>query len=277
MKSDKFMKTISILGCGWLGLPLALTLLKDGYHVKGSTTDGEKLQHLKESGIEPYLISADPDFEYEPVKDFFNTDILVINIPPPRKQDVISYHSQQIGCIAVAARNSGTGNVIFVSSTSVYPNINKKVTEDDDLEPDKESGRALKGVEKLLTETTDFNTTVIRFSGLIGYDRNPRYFLKRRGPRAKANAPVNLIHRDDCIGIIKTIIENDIWGEVLNGSCDVNPMRREFYESEAELAGVDLKGHFTEHKTNYKIVSNEKLKKVTGYRFIFPDPLNTDR
>lgn len=35
------MPTVSILGCGWLGLPLAEQLLAEGYSVKGSTTRAE--------------------------------------------------------------------------------------------------------------------------------------------------------------------------------------------------------------------------------------------
>ena len=39
-------ETITILGCGWLGLPLAQTLVKEGYSVKGSTTTEDKLEVL---------------------------------------------------------------------------------------------------------------------------------------------------------------------------------------------------------------------------------------
>ena len=38
---------ISIMGCGWLGLPLAAQLVKAGYNVKGSTTTPEKLEVLQ--------------------------------------------------------------------------------------------------------------------------------------------------------------------------------------------------------------------------------------
>ena len=36
------METISILGCGWLGLPLADYLIGKGYELKGSTEDPER-------------------------------------------------------------------------------------------------------------------------------------------------------------------------------------------------------------------------------------------
>ena len=42
---------VSILGCGWLGLPLAKALIGEGYTVKGSTTTPAKLNLLKEEGV----------------------------------------------------------------------------------------------------------------------------------------------------------------------------------------------------------------------------------
>lgn len=48
---------ISILGCGWLGLPLAKQLIKKGFSVKGSTTSEEKISILKTEGIISFLIS----------------------------------------------------------------------------------------------------------------------------------------------------------------------------------------------------------------------------
>ena len=37
------MKQISILGCGWLGLPLAQQLVHEGYQIHGATTSEKKL------------------------------------------------------------------------------------------------------------------------------------------------------------------------------------------------------------------------------------------
>ena len=38
---------ISILGCGWLGLPLAVELISKGYKVNGSTTSMTKVRELE--------------------------------------------------------------------------------------------------------------------------------------------------------------------------------------------------------------------------------------
>jgi predicted dinucleotide-binding enzyme len=56
------MNTISILGCGWLGKPLALAFLTKNMKVKGSTTSSEKILPLSNTGIEAYHIAFQPEF-----------------------------------------------------------------------------------------------------------------------------------------------------------------------------------------------------------------------
>ena len=74
------MTQISILGCGWLGLPLAKTLLENDFSVKGSTTSNDKLSMLKNSGIQPYLISVTEDEIVGNLTDFLeNSKILIID------------------------------------------------------------------------------------------------------------------------------------------------------------------------------------------------------
>lgn len=51
------MKQISILGCGWLGFPLAKSLLEKGFSINGSTTSVEKIAVLEKAGIHPFLVS----------------------------------------------------------------------------------------------------------------------------------------------------------------------------------------------------------------------------
>ena len=55
------MKQISILGCGWLGLPLAQQLVHHGFQINGATTSDAKLVVLKNAGIQPFLINVSSD------------------------------------------------------------------------------------------------------------------------------------------------------------------------------------------------------------------------
>ncbi len=267
---------ISILGCGWLGLPLAIELVKEGHRVNGSTRDPDKLTQIKDNGINPFLLELSPELICENTAEFFNSEILILNIPPARRDDIVEFHPKQIKSIINELINSPVKNVVFTSSTSVYPELNREVTEDEIAGPGKNSGKALKIVENMLLNETGFNTTVLRLAGLVGYDRNPRNFLKKRRVIHKINTPVNLIHQDDCIGVIKEVINSGTWGEILNVCCDKHPKRIDFYKSEAERIGLKLDNPGDMETADYKLVSNKKLKNCLNYSLKYPDPLNME-
>lgn len=272
-------ETVSILGCGWLGHPLGAALVEDGYRVKGSTTTPEKQEALRADGIEPYLIRLDPDLSGEP-GDFFDADILFLNIPPPRRRDdAEAYHLQQIDAVIDAATRGSIGWVIFASSTGVYPKVHRVVTEEDAPDdpdaveaPMRSTGSVLLKAERRLQSAGGFDTTVLRFAGLYGGDRQPGRFMAGRTDVRGGDAPINLIHRDDCIGIVQAVLEQDARGDVFNACSDAHPTRREFYPEAARQLGLEPPTFSDDGGTN-KIVSNAKLKRVLGYTFEHPDPL----
>ena len=264
--------TVSILGCGWLGIPLAKSLLKKGFLVKGSVTSTEKLTLLKESGILPYRIVLNGSEASVDEETFFETDVLIISVPPRRVDGIEQIYPAQVGLIIPYLLKFGIGKVIFISSTSVYPENFQTAKEDDLLNPDKESGKACLATENLLQNLTDFETTVIRFGGLIGADRNPARFLLKT-TRPVANVPVNLIHQDDCIGIISAIIEQNLWGETLNACCPVHPLKKDFYGKAASISGLP-EPTIAVFDEEYKIVDSSKLMRMLNYQFKYPSPMD---
>jgi len=264
--------TVSILGCGWLGLPLGKHLRNRRFSVKGSVTSPEKFGLLRTSGIVPYRISLnDAGMEIDD-PSFFETDVLIISIPPRRIDGIERIFPTQIAQLIPIILKSGIRKVIFISSTSVYPENFKTATENDVITPDKESGKACLAAENLLNHLTDFETTILRFGGLIGADRNPARFLLK-SDRAVANIPVNLIHQDDCIGIIAAILEKDLWGETLNACCPEHPLKKDFYGKAAQISGMPepLISNQTEA---YKIVDSSKLKRLLKYKFKYSSPMD---
>lgn len=268
-------KRVSICGCGWLGLPLGKYLAEKGFTVKGSTTGKEKFEILREAGIQPFQISLDPVLSGDDPAAFLESDTLVINVPPKRRPDIVDYHQRQMASLKEAVVASPVRHVVFISSTSVYPSLNRDVMEEDACNPESESGEALLGVEKMLLEEPSFKTTVLRFCGLMGYDRNPVRFLGRMASLDNASQPVNLIHRDDCIGIISEVIRQEVWGEVLNACSPEHPLRREYYAKAAALSGNELPP-LAEEQGNamFKIIDSSKLERILGYRFRVPNPLD---
>jgi nucleoside-diphosphate-sugar epimerase len=268
---------ISILGCGWLGLPLAQKLISDGYRVKGSTTREEKLGSMQAEGIEPYRIVVGETVEGD-LKGLLESDILIVDIPPVRRDDIEEFHVMQISQLIDALLDSPVKHVLFISSTSVYPDLGKEVFEDDELDPDlagKPAGRAVLFVEEMIRAEREFSTTVVRFGGLIGPGRHPSDFLQRMKVVPDPEQPVNLIHLDDCIGIISEIIRQGVWGEVFNACCPEHPTRRSFYEAATENLGIGMPplADNPADPRSFKIVNSRKLSDLLGYRFRHPDPL----
>lgn len=255
-------KSISILGCGWLGLPLAKYLIGKGWSVKGSTTSSDKLELLRENGIEPYCIDVRQTASL--VSDFFASDYLLVNIPPTKVLRELDAYRPLVDAI----RRYGPSKVIMISSTSVYPAINGLVAEERTEQLD-DGENALLDIERLFQQST-FQTTVIRFGGLVGGVRYPGRFFTPDTPVKGGEQPVNLIHLVDCIRLIEAVIETDCFGEVFNGVADTHPTKKEFYTLAASLNG-QLPPRFIDNGSRYKIVSNRKVKQVLGFRFTHPD------
>ncbi len=258
-------KTVSILGCGWFGLPLAHRLVRHGFKVLGSTTDSGKTTSISDAGVRPFVISIEPDKE-PGSEEFFGSDIVVVNFPPKRRDDIGEYLAGQTRTLIRALRRGGCGFAILISSTSVYAETGGVLTESDSDTgtPSKPSGDALRRMEKDMAAES-FDLTVLRFAGLVGYDRDPRVFLKKRHAAPRSDTPVNLIHRDDCVEITALVIERNIRGKTFNAVSDFHPLRSEFYKTEAQKAGVAAPVF---EKTGVgKTVSGEKLKKALGYEF----------
>ncbi|GAC1442912.1 MAG: SDR family oxidoreductase [Sediminibacterium sp.] len=263
-------KVVSILGCGWLGLPLALFLEEKGYRVKGSRTSIEGAQQLSAQGIEGYVVSLSKD-GIKGDENFWQADILVVNIPPPRHHP--EQHVQQVKALVDTLNHYGIKHVLFISSTSVYADVNGVVREDHSGTPGKGSGKALRAAEALLMQQQQFTTTVVRPGGLIGYDRMPLNAAAVSARTRNWDTPMNVIHRDDVIGIVCAIIEQQVWGEVFNACMDEHPTRRAYYIAAAEAIGFAADPPAMDDTMPYKIVNSDKLKSKLQYHFIYPDPL----
>ena len=267
-------QTISILGCGWLGLPLAEDLIKKGFTVKGASTSAEKLLLLKQKNILPFKIEVtDTGIVADHLDDFLNAAVLIINFPPKRRPDIETYYKAQLEVLIARLEKSPIKHVLFVSSTSVYPDVNREVFEDETALPSKASGRALILAETLLCSQTNFSTTVIRFSGLIGYDRMPGRFLAGKKNVENGDAPINVIHRDDCIQLLTQLLQKNRWGQIFNASADKHPERKLFYTLAASQLGLDPPTFAIGAHNNFKIINSDKIKKYLGYQFKYPDPL----
>ncbi|ARV14769.1 NAD(P)H-binding protein [Polaribacter sp. SA4-12] len=251
------MKRVSVLGCGWLGKPLAISLLNEGYSVKGSTTREEKLETLEMNNIEPYIVDIS---DFEEFDGFLNSDILIIAIT---SKDVDGFEN-----LISQIENSDVRKVIFISSTSVYGRLNKVMTEEDAV-----LKTPLTEIEELFRQNNFFETTIIRFAGLFGDDRQPSSWFKNGRKIPQPKGFVNMIHKDDCIEIIHTIIDQNCWDQTFNACSNHHPTRREFYTIAKLSNDFELPEFENNEVYEWKIISSKKLQDVLDYTFIHDDLL----
>jgi nucleoside-diphosphate-sugar epimerase len=270
---------ITIIGCGWLGLPLGEYLAFKGYEIKGSTTRISKIIELKNAGIEPFLLKLSPEIECENFVELIDSEVIIINIPPRVAKNRTDFHLQQIKNLIIGIKNKISVNsvppcdqfpqIIFISSTSVYPDDSQMVTEDSMID----ENHVLIKVEDLLKKVFD-KLTILRAGGLMGYDRFPAKYYSGK-PIENWSTGVNYIHRDDAILLIFNIIENNTWNQTFNAVAPEHPSRKEILIKNCQDLELDLPLFLTPNTPlPFKIISPQKLLKTTDFRFKYNNPLD---
>lgn len=261
--------TISLLGCGWLGFPLALNLISRGFQVKGSTTSPEKVSIFEEAGIDPYLVqfntlSNDPDLH-----DFLDADILIISIPPGRRSsDGLANYRKMAVTLKDQLVSSRVSKLIFISSTSVYPESNSILSEFSAIDPETDSGIVIAETEALLS-SLEMKVILLRLSGLIGPERMPGRFFAGKTNIPNGLAPVNMIHQDDAIGLLNCLIDTESVEGVYIGCSPSHPSKEEFYTLAAKAEQLPPPTFISE-KLRWKLISSERTEVDLNFIYKYP-------
>ena len=164
-------------------------------------------------------------------------------------------------------------HILFVSSTSVYGQDKKDLNEKERPKPVTESGKQLLRVEDILYNHLELQNTIIRFGGLIGYDRIPGRFLSGKKDLPNGGSPVNLVHRDDCIEVIYNIIAQKKWGTIYNFCSPEHPSKKEFYTLATQAINIPPP-EFKDMNPSGKSISSKKLIEELNFKFKYNNPLD---
>lgn len=260
-------KTIGIAGLGWLGKPLANKYMSLGYRVKGTVTSAEKARTLQKKGFDAFVVELTETGITGAINEFLNAlDTLVIMIPPGLRRNTGADYVKKMTHLLEAIKKAGIPQCIFISSTSVYGDAQGMVTEKDLPQPDTEAGRQLVQVEQLFF-TAPFATSIVRFGGLIGGSRQPARYVAGRDQLRGGHAPVNLIHREDCIHILTHLIQQQAYGHIFNAVYPEHPLKESYYTQKTAELGLEPPHYSTEDEEAYKQIDSVNLEKVLGYTF----------
>lgn len=220
------MARILVVGAGDIGGQLAISLAAEGHQVWGMRRSdkliGEGVQTLQGDVSEPETLLDIPS----------DIDILVYSVASPEfsKEGYHKYYYRGIRHVlhALKAQGQKPKHAFFTSSSSVYHQMDASwVDENSDTEPKSFAGKELLQAEAALAKGY-IPATSVRFPGIYGPGRNRMIEQARQGGHCDPEPEVwtNRIHRDDCVGVLKFLINKAISGEGVEDiylACDSKP------------------------------------------------------
>jgi nucleoside-diphosphate-sugar epimerase len=262
------MSSITIIGCGWFGLPLAKKLVSLGLTVKATKRSTEDLVLLREADIEAFQLDLDhidDTVDYQPL---FDSDAIVINLPPGlRRGD--SHYIRHLTSLRHLMGTHDYQRVIFISTTGVYPSLDSIVTEQDAQAVDDISATLLQA-EGVFAQLP--NSCIVRFSGLVGPKRHPGRFFAGKTDVSGANVAVNLVHLDDCIAAVCLLLTRAHCQPIYNLAAEEHPTRGEFYVAAAEHLGL-TRPVFNQQRQLSKIIDGQLICADVGFSYLYSNPL----
>ncbi len=273
-----------IVGCGYVGLALGKELVRLGHDVFGLRRSALAADEMRAAGIQPLLADiTQPESLAKLPRDFD----WVVNCTASGGGGAEDYRKIYLeGSRNLNAWLAGSPlkKFIYTSSTSVYgQNDGSIVTENSPAEPEAATSKVLVETENFLIAASknNFPAVILRVAGIYGPARGHSFKQFLRGEaRIEGDGArwLNMIHRDDVIGVIIAALENGKAGEIYNAMDNEPVSQSDFFAwLAAELqkpkpprVAADAEVGRKRGATN-KRVSNSKLVTELKYQFKFPN------
>ena len=251
---------ITIIGCGWLGLPLAKELMSKGHTVSGTTKSEFKVQELEAIGIDAYVYGLE---ENSPLPNHIrnHSEVLIITIPPVNRGITDFYGTVLKNLVKQFAKLE---RVIFTSSIGIYPQQSSIYAEDFEfLEMEKNS--TLYHAEHALSTLLGNKLTILRLGGLFGAGRHPVHSLSGKGKVENPFGLVNLVHQSDVIRCIEKCLTSETSG-IYNVVYPEHPYREHYYTKLYRQHNLNAI-NFIISPTIERNIDTSKIKKELGFEF----------
>ncbi len=280
-----------IVGCGFLGWPLALKWVSQTDSSSESATTSQtfamtrsqsRADEFAASGLKPIVaditnaVGLKQALADLPAMD---TIVFAVGMDRSRYNDIYDVYVEGLRRF-IDSYPHKIKHLIYVSSTGVYGDFGGDwVDEDSPTLPAREGGKACLAAEALLAQSTD-HWTVLRMAGLYGGTRVPTKTLieNRDWAKLSPHGYLNLIHQTDAVAVIAKTADVRPMQEIILCSDGNPPVRKDYYQHIADqfkIGPIPWPDQTTvdpnSRSANSKRIGNEKMLRLLDLKLEYPD------
>jgi nucleoside-diphosphate-sugar epimerase len=275
---------VLIIGCGYVGVPLGAELVAQGHVVFGLRRSPEAAALLKAAGIEPLLGDVTNAADLERLPAPFDWVVNTVASGRGGVEDYRRVYLEGTRKLVEWMAPAPPRKFVYTSSTGVYGQSDgSTVKETGVTEPSTDTARVLVETERVLLDASarrGIPSVILRVAGIYGPERGhlfKQYLANEAKIPGTGQRLLNMIHRDDLVGIIMAALRAGRAGEIYNAVDDEPVPMIHFFRWLSETLGKWMPPSVPEEDetpgkrglTN-KRVSNRKLKMELGYQYQYP-------
>ena len=227
--------SLLIVGCGYVGRPVAQRWMELGRPVAALTRGGDSVQELTQHGIQPVVTDwLDANAQWQAP---FDPECALVAVPH-REDERFGVQTHVVGLQNLLARFPKLQRLVVLSTTGVYhQNDGGWVDEQSPTEPTRIGPQIALAAEQFLrAQAPQSMATSLRLAGIYGPGRVPLLAkLRSEEPIPVGTGSLNLIHLDDIVAAIARLLEQPAPSPLYVLS-DGHPVeRRQFYLDAARI------------------------------------------
>ena len=265
-------KKIGILGVGYLGHEIIKNI--------APTTLAWQTQykHVQLDQKHPLSIQFDWD-DPDTWQSIPETEVtLILTIPPLQKNPELEQDRIVVWCQWMKDHRPNLRNLVYISTTGVYPNRDGIWSEEQINTPDVD-----KGLIRLLSEQAldpYFNLKIIRSGAIYGPGQNIGERILAQKPVPQGNQPIHRIHVHDLANLVLKAVQEPDFPKIINAvdqqatsskTVALWITKQSFFHCEHAIQWKP--GNFTRKDLaphEKRIISNARLLHLKGFQLKYP-------
>lgn len=248
------MKSVTVIGFGWLGKACATYLHSKKYPVKVTNRSAS----LTDLDFPIYAWKLGDDFPAQAA-----SEVVVIAIA--EKENILSNYTKLYSDL----EKLRVKQIVFISSTSIYHSIVGEATENSEIILSESNYNV--AMKEFTLKETHIKSVVLRLAGLVGPNRNPARFLSGKSNVPNPSNKINLVHQMDVIRFVEACILNNAEG-VYNICASEHPIRKDFYTEICKMQNLKAP-EFAIDSEPTRWIDNRKSKEDFNFKYHFDDLL----